>query len=237
MTRDWYIQGPCVVRVKGMGALSRNNAPRRLELGLTQGPIRVIPHISHRDVYVDDFGPDGPATSMISAGSASVLMTLSHYDESILHQCIQNSMGNYDAIYDVGTGANPEALDDQGIDITALSRAGYCGGTGKMMDGGKQRFESGNLFISLSISAQSHEQGDPRQTPYPWRFLTTYIDGNPAEIPLGTERSLVYIRWRAIMYRPIFRPSSTNNRVSSTTAQELRSIGIPIWDRRDDTET
>lgn len=241
MSRDIYVNGPNLIYVKGMGALSRDGKPKKLELGLTQGPIRIIPNIIHRDVFSDDFGPDVPAEVMSTAADAQVHMTLVHYDESVLHQCIQNSMGNYDTIYNASTGADPEALDDQGLDITSLSRAGYFGGVGKMLGGGKQRFEAGNLYISLSITAQVYSRQFPefREEPRPYRFPTAYIAANPMEIPLGTERTLLVVRWRAIAYRAPFAPKGTtpnDNRISTTTTRELKSKGAVLWDRRVDTD-
>lgn len=69
-----------------------------------------------------------------------------------------------------------------------------------------------NHFISLNLLSP--------QLNFPWRFRAAYLANTPAEIPIGTERTLAVLTWRAIPYA--FPPSSVG---------EIQSKGTILWDR------
>lgn len=86
-------------------------------------------------------------------------------------------------------------------------------GAGTPMGGGVPVFEDGNHYVSLNIASP---QGN-----YPWNFPTCYLADQPFVMPLGTERTAVQLRWRAIPYVP-----TTD---AEDAVQEIQSAGAIIW--------
>ncbi len=86
---------------------------------------------------------------------------------------------------------------------------GFVGRAGTRMGNNRARFAVGNSFIGLNIA--SPVQGTP------WRFYYAYLVGPPFTWPLGTERSLVTLNWRAIAY--------TNDPWGGGTAQPNGAAG------------
>ena len=60
------------------------------------------------------------------------------------------------------------------------------------MGGGNPLYSAGNSYIALGILSPVGN--------IPWRFYASYLTGNPITYPLGTEKSLVQMNWRAIPY-------------------------------------
>lgn len=205
MARDFIINGETLVKVKGMGALSQDPTvvspqPKLWELGLAADDVRVIPRFHHKDVMVDDFGPEVPAEVIWMLAEVGITMTLVHYDRGVLDRCLAESMGGW---------------------ATGVQEAGTLTGMGTLMGGGRPRFSENCHFISLNLLSPVLAQ--------PWRFPTAYLAGLPAEVPLGTKRSLVRLNWRAVPYRPFFTTAD------GTTTQEIKSAGAVLWDREADT--
>jgi hypothetical protein len=216
MARDLYIQGPVLVKVRGTGALAAEEGGEETthELGLTLGPVRVVPNLVHRDIRVDDFGPDIPAEIMSTLADAQIHMTLVHFDDDVLDKCIANSMGGqYRA---------------SGFSDTLVG--GVFAGAGSLLGNGKQVGEPGNNFITLILTTTN---ASALNVVAPYRFPTAYICANPLDIPLGTERSLVTVRWRAIAYVPPFPATEATVPTSSTIPQEIKSRGSVLWYRTD----
>jgi hypothetical protein len=71
---------------------------------------------------------------------------------------------------------------------------GAVGRSGVRMGGGLARFAAGNSLISLNLASPVGL--------VPWRFFSAYLTGPPLEFPLGVERSIVRLNWRAIPYVP-----------------------------------
>jgi hypothetical protein len=109
-------------------------------------------------------------------------------------------------------------------------------GAGKLMGNGKQLYETGNRFITLILTSLPTEAAvDPDNlVEFPWRFPAAYIAANPMEIPIGTERSLVTLRWRAIPYKPPFEAVEATPDQSTTTRQEIISKGTVLWYRSEE---
>lgn len=215
----FYINGPSLVYVKGVNALATLGPadeirPWRHELGITAGPIRIIPNFVHHDINVDDFGPDIPADCHAMIADVSIHMILVHYDEEVLQKCFANSLG-----YPTVGG------------FAEIERPGTLAGAGVSLGRGKQIFEPGNSFISLSLTAGGPQPGDNVQTTPPWRFPACYIPANPTEIPIGSDRTLLVLRWRAIPYKPLFKPYSNKPLLSTIDTQELTSKGVRLWYR------
>ena len=92
--------------------------------------------------------------------------------------------------------------------VGALVRAGT------RLGGNNARFAAGNHFISLNISSPI--------TNKPWRFPYAFMTGPAAQFPLGTEKSVFVIQWRAIPY------------TQDPWNAGLGSAGAIIWDHTSD---
>lgn len=58
----------------------------------------------------------------------------------------------------------------------------------------------------------------------PWRFFSAHLDGNPLEIPIGTERTLLAANWRAL-------PNKSADFIEYRgNVGEIRSAEAIIWD-------
>ena len=70
--------------------------------------------------------------------------------------------------------------------IGALARAGT------RLGGGNARLAVGWHYIGLNIQSPIANK--------PWRFYAAYMTGPPMDHPLGTEKSIITVNWRAIPY-------------------------------------
>lgn len=165
MARNYYINGESMVMVKGG---SGSAISETAQLGLSDGPIRISIEFRHKDIQVDAFGGEVPPEVQWMLASATISMTLVHFDIDVLEACIQESMSS-------------SAADG------TMSRAG------ELMGGGVDRFGAGWSYISLGILSPVASE--------PWRFYASYLTGNPITVPLGIEKSLVQMNWRAIPYQ------------------------------------
>lgn len=102
--------------------------------------------------------------------------------------------------------------------VGGMARAGY------RMGGNVARFAPGNNYIGLNIASPVDL--------LPWRFLYTYLYGQPIEYPLGTEKSEVLLNWRAIPYTtdPWGGSVAQPNTLPGTGAN-----GAILWDNTSDT--
>lgn len=175
------------------------------ELGLSSEPVRINVRASHREIHTDDYGNVVPADVMSMLADAIITMTLVHYDENVLRLCINHAMGG---------DAYPEmTVDDDGNPVFSdILNEGTLGPAGRTLGAGRDiqttltpllpfsNFTSTNRYISLSIlSAKSINLLNPPNLV--WRFPHCYLNSQPLEIPLGTERSLVRLSWRALPYK------------------------------------
>ena len=60
------------------------------------------------------------------------------------------------------------------------------------MGGNVARFAAGNNFIGLNLTSPVASK--------PWRFYFAYLVAPPATFPLGTEKSIIGLQWRAIPF-------------------------------------
>jgi hypothetical protein len=208
--RDFQIFGESLVTVLGNGALA---APRSSsspeaglwELGLTSEKITITPRFYHQEIHCDDFGHSVPAELMWNLADVNIRMTLIHYDSVVLNDCFIESMAG-------------------GKSKDALPIPGTMAACGTMMGGYKDVGEPGCHYISLNIiSALIGGDLLGSQLPDNWHFRAAYISTPPLEIPIGTEKTIVVLNWRAIPY-----VSPSNSNPSSTI--ELKSQGNIVWD-------
>lgn len=159
------------------------------ELGLADGPIVIRPNFRHRDITLDAWGSEVPAEVQFMLADVTVEMTLVHIDRDVLDTCILESMAGAPAI-------------------------GQCRRAGALMGNNLARFAAGgatgNHYIGLNLSSPIGGK--------PWRFYFSYLTGPAMDHPVGTEKSLTRLTWRAIPY-------TTDPYGSGSGAQTS-----PIWD-------
>lgn len=131
--RQFQVNSETLVTIK-IGTSSRQ------QLGLTIGPITIIPRFSHFDVNVDDFGPDIPVEVLYNLADCRIKFTLVHYDRAVLEACLAQSMGG--------------AATD-GTMVTA----------GTPMGGGVAFGTAGNNYISMNLQPGSSVFGQPWNFP------------------------------------------------------------------------
>ena len=161
MARDYYVNGPTLVQVKGK---TGSSIATLQELGTCESPIRISLQLYNLDIRVNAFG-DIPPEVQFMGGIATISMSLVNFDKAILDECLRLSMGGATTI-----GTMPT--------------------TGARMRGTGARFASDYNFIGLNMT--SPVEGKP------YRFLNSQLFGSPFEHPLGAERSVTAISWRAL---------------------------------------
>lgn len=167
MSRDYYVAGPVLVKVRLPGEASAG------ELGLTSESIRISLTFNHYEYKVDDYGNAGafggrvPCDTAWMLATADINMTLVHFDRVILGSCVTQSMAG-------GTQGTMESA-----------------GTPMGGDGTGDTYH----YISLNLIASEVDADN-------WHFPTAYLTESPLEIPIGSERSLIVMKWHAIPYAP-----------------------------------
>lgn len=146
--------------------------PFLYELGLPEGKIIISPKLIHKDVVIDEFGPDSAADVRTLCHEVKVDMTLIHYDQWVLDTVKAESMGGGQV---------------------AGGFAGTLPPAGHTLGRGLAPGSSGCHFMSLSLFPTIFGG-------VPWRFPTAYLTSDPLEIPIGTEKSMVRLVWRGIAY-------------------------------------
>ncbi len=142
------------------------------QLGLSDGPIRIRVNYSHRDIRVDAWG-DGTPEIQYMLSEAYIPMSLVNFDRNVIAVCQAESQCGVAA-----EGVVPGAGSRMG---NGLPRFGVAGGVG-------------NHFIGLNLASPVGG--------LPWRFYYAYLAGTPIEYPLGTEKSVIQLNWRAVLYTP-----------------------------------
>lgn len=118
MARDFFINGQCMVWVKGRADSSIGNLS---ELGLTTDQIRVTPVFRHRDIDVNAWG-DVPPEVQFKLAEVRISMTLVHYDSNVLEACVSESMAGAPAF-----GQLPTAGARMGNNLPRFAAGGANG--------------------------------------------------------------------------------------------------------------
>lgn len=123
---------------------------------------------------------------------------------------------------DVRISMNLIHYDDTVLDVCIAESLGNPGvNTGVFMPSmrplgqNRPRLASGCHYISLNLSSPVLTR--------PWRFWTSYLLGDPVEFPLGTEKTVARVNWRAVPYRP------------QVSGLDVLASGAVLWDRQLDT--
>lgn len=123
MARAFQVPGECLVLVKGNVASS---IPTLSELGLSEGPIQVVPRYVHSPIVLDAHG-HVPVENQMMLCDAAISMALINYDNAVLQACLQEAAAG------VAAGTQPRA--------------------GTLMGGGVARFAVGNHYIGLNLTS------------------------------------------------------------------------------------
>lgn len=75
----------------------------------------------------------------------------------------------------------------------APSAAGNVARAGTLLGAGLARFAAGNKFIGLNIASPVGS--------LPWRFFFAYMTGPAFSFPVGNDRTVTTVNWRAIPYQ------------------------------------
>jgi hypothetical protein len=124
MARDYFINGECLVTVKGR---SDSLIAASTQFGLSTDQIRVSPRLKYKDMQVEAWGEGTPETQWMLA-DLTISMNLIHFDEAILEEVSRLSMGGAPA-------------------FGQLARAGT------RMGGNLPRFSPGNNYVSVGITS------------------------------------------------------------------------------------
>lgn len=203
MARQFVINGETLVSVWILDPTVNDPTTYVMaELGLAEKNVTIIPKYYHKDINVDDFGPNVPADVLAMIAECQIGMTLVNFDTEVLNKCLSESIGG-------GT-------------------AGTMPGAGIPMGATKPLYTKGNHYIGLYLQSPILEQ--------PWYFPATYMPNPPMEFPIGTEKTLVKLTWRAI---PYVVPDPNTNSLSTggptslviNTFGDVQSSGAILWQR------
>lgn len=120
---------------------------------------------------------------------------------------------------------------DQAIlrECTRLAMGGPAGGEGTMaragtrLGGGVGRFAPGNKYVGLNLSSPVGQ--------LPWCFFFSYLTEQPFEWPLGTEKSMVPVTFRAIPFTtdPANALGAAQGNVVYPNTNPVGALNYPIY--------
>lgn len=119
MARDFFINGPTMVSVKGRSDSAIANLT---ELGLSETAIRVQLDFKHMPIQVDAWGGQIPPELQMMLASASLTINLVHFDRAVLDECLRLSMAGAPAI-----GQLPRAGARMGNNLARFAPGGVAG--------------------------------------------------------------------------------------------------------------
>ncbi len=221
MSRDLVVNGEVLVKVQGGSHMSGFPIGDVSELGLTSDKTKMTFKFNHKDINVDDFGPLIPAEVMCQCAEVNIHMNLIHYDYEVLDVCMAEAMGG--GLAGVGP-ANPGFPGFVPVLLNDFQPGGTLQPTGTLLGNMRPILASGCHFITVNLTSPVFG--------LPWNFLACYLTNSPAEIPLGTDCSIVPLQWRCIPYRP---PTPLIGGSGGFT--EILSSGIVIWNHEEMVET
>jgi hypothetical protein len=198
MPRDFYIGGETLATVwfgnhvdtfdlqnSSYGNFYTSGTARLGDLGLAVDQIDHGGRFRYKYLTPDDYG-DTPAEVIVMPAEATVHTRLIHVNTAVLNAVLTCSQGG---------AAYPNANGQ----YAHVPLPGYLLGNNLPL------LASGNYFMRLSLfSQQRGPTGAGVQTNYKEvRFPAVFLDEEPFRWPLGTEASIVDIKWRAVPYTPM----------------------------------
>lgn len=195
MSRDFQIQGPAIVRVRGGEHWSGGAMGSLTELGMCSEPIKIELVRFYRRIGADDFGPNASVDTMWNLGECVVRMKLIHFDPFVLRDCLSDSMAGGGDLTQIG-------VRFPGVDLRAA---------GSLLGNGLPRLASGNYYVSVNVSSPNDFNANQ------WRFFTCYLSEQPVIHKIGCEANVAELVWKAIPYVPIYVSGSYTATKSSTT--------------------
>ena len=223
MATNWILHGQTMVRVRGGAHRSGLPIGDATDLGLTQDQIVITPTFYHKDMKVDDFGPDCPADVQQQLCEVNIAMTMIYYDKRALDICIDESLG--------GGGAD---------DVGFLKAGSVLAPAGRLLSRFRNAYWSGWHYVAVSLVM---DEGNPLDLPDEFRFRQCYLAQQPFTYPIGTEVTAVRLNWRAIPYSSPWLSGGTAGQSGAITVDgqvwhprnQMQSSGAVIWDREVDT--
>lgn len=174
MARDFLVNGETMIYCKGQAGSAIASTQ---ELALAADPVRITLNYYHRDINLDAWGGQVPADTQFMLADATIRFTAIHLDRAIMSECYRLSQ--------CGPSGYPGLMGRAGQRMgnnQALFSAGSAA-TGA---------NAGNFYITLGLSSPVGQ--------LPWQFFYCYLTGTASEWPLGTEKSMVPMTWRAIPF-------------------------------------
>jgi len=166
------------------------------QLGLSDTSISVSLDYRHRDIMVDAWG-----NSEIPA-DVQTFLTAANIQMTLIH-------------FDL-TILNQCLMESQGGPTNGTIGTEQRAGT--LMGGNVALYAAGNHYMQLYLTNPVGGQ--------PWNFYAAYLTGPPMQFPMGTEKSIVTLNWRAIPYGGVDPyGTSAQGGAAGTGAQ-----GTPLYD-------
>lgn len=169
------------------------------DLGLAEDRIEVGLMIHSEALYVDSYGKRNPIDEQVFGGEAVITMRLIHFDPVVLQECVRLTFPAW------GTAGSP--TEGQ------LGRAGTTRGQGAAIG------SSSNSYITLNISSPV--------AVLPYNFPTVYLRDDPYTFPVGAEKTVAILKWKALAYSTD--PWGVSNGSSGGPGQG--SLGAVLYDR------
>lgn len=171
MPRTIYINGESMVQTLFPAGSTISGIS---QLGLTVDAIEVVLQVHSEPILVDAYGKGNPIDEQVFGGEATIMMNLVDFNPTALAECVRLSFPVFG-----GAGTTAEG---------ALGRAGARRGGGAATAAG-----AGSSYIGLNITSPV--------AGLPYNFPAAYLRDEPYRFPLGTERSIVRLTWRALAYQ------------------------------------
>lgn len=197
MGRDFQVDYEVMVRVKGS---VQSYIFEPMDLGLCSEGISITPAWKHKDINVDDFGPDVPAEILCMMAEVSISIPLIHYDPDVLNACLSESLGGFQTT----TGENDNIL---------IPAPGIMMPAGTPLGGGVELYGSGNHYISLSLCSAISGGS--------FHFPAAFMTKAPMTLKLGQKTRIAMTTWRAIPYVSF---------AQNAGPEGISSSGVILWD-------
>lgn len=175
-----------------------------LTLGLSHGPIHIVPSWNNVEVFTNEFPQGGPPAELLtSPGEVRVTMNIIHLNRSVLSVALSQALGMN------GLTTYPFEL----MNSTTLQPLGN----------NQPLYSSGNYFVGMMLDILNplpNHSFDP-----PYTFPAAVLTGQPMEFPIGSQASIFRLTWRCVPYQYHVRREDGGR-------SDIISSGTPVITRR-----